>query len=123
MLAARPQRGLVEQRVLVEVGVVGQSIGWRALAEQRPDRRPEDVREVEVDGPDRPMEVHVLVQEQARHEELLERAQARLVEGETGRADERVAPQPFGVDRPDRDAGQVRVASDVVEVVDREHAR
>ena len=69
------------------------------------------------------MEVHVFVQEQARHEELLQRAQARLMEREPGRADERVTPQPFRVDGPGRDAGQVRVPSDIVEVVGREHAR
>ena len=38
-LATRPARRLVEQRVLVEVGVRAEAVGRRAVAEDRPDRR------------------------------------------------------------------------------------
>ena len=56
-------------------------------------------------------------------QEHLERRQARLEQGQAALRDERVAAQPLDVDGADRDAGQVRVAPDVVEVVHREHAR
>ena len=81
-LAPRPARRLVEQRVLVEVGVVGQPVGRRAVAEDRPDRRPEDLGEVEVDRPHGPVEVDLLVHEQPGGQEHLERAERRLVEGQ-----------------------------------------
>ena len=110
--AARTRRGRRRRRAL----------GRRAVAEDRPDRRAEDLGQVEVDRPDRPVEIDLLVQEQARRQEHLERAEARLVERQPALADERVAPQPLDVD-VDRDAGHPGVAPDVVEVVDGEHAR
>ncbi len=72
-LAACPAGRLVEQRVLVEVGVAAELIGRRAVAEDRPDRRPEDLAEVEVDRAHGPVEVDLLVHEPARGQEHLER--------------------------------------------------
>ena len=69
------------------------------------------------------MEVDLLVHEPARREEHLERRQARLEQRQAPVRDERVPAQPLDVDGSDRDAGQVGVAPDVVEVVDGEHAR
>ena len=120
----RAQQGrLVEQRVLVEVRERREPLRGRPVAEHRHDRRREHLGEVEVDGPHRPVQVHVLVHEQAGREEHLERADARFVERQPALRHERVAAQPLGVHRAHRDARQVRVAPDVVEVVDREHAR
>ena len=104
VLAAGPARRLVEERVLVEVGVGGEPVGRRAVAEDRPDRRPEHLGQVEVDGPHGPVEVDLLVHEPARRQEHLERPEARLVQRQAAVRDERVAAQPLDVDRPDRDA-------------------
>ena len=113
----------MEQRVLVEVQVGGQCLGRRAIAEDRPDARPEHLGQVQVDGPDGPVKVDLPVQEQAGRQEHLERPQPGFVEGQSRLADERVAPQPLHVDRSHGDPGEVRVAPDVVQVVDGEHAR
>ena len=78
--AACPARGLVEERVLVEVGVGGEPLDRRPVAEHRPDRRPEHLGEVEVDRPDRPVEVDLLVHEQPGGQEHLERAEPGFVE-------------------------------------------
>jgi hypothetical protein len=78
---------------------------------------------VQVDRPDGSVVVDLLVHEQARRQEHLQRPEARLVQGQPARPDERVAAQPLHVHRPGRDADQVGVAAHVVEVVDREHAR
>ena len=74
--AACPASGLVEQRVLVEVGVGGESVRRRSVTEDRPHRRPEDLGEVEVDGAHRPVEVHLLVHEPPGGQEHLEGAAA-----------------------------------------------
>ena len=63
-----------------------------------------DDREVEVDRPDRPVEVDLLVQEEARGEEHLERAEARLVERQPALPDERIAHEPLDIHRPGRHA-------------------
>ena len=67
----------MEQRVLVEVDVVGQPVGGRVVAEQGLDRRLEDLAEVEVDRADGPVEVDRLVEQHPRAEEALERRDAR----------------------------------------------
>ena len=110
----------MEQRVLVQVGEGAQRIGRRAVPEERPDARTEGLGQIQVDRPDGPVEVDLAVHEQPGGQEHLERAQPRLVERQAALADERVAPQPLDVDRPDGDPGEVGVAPDVVEVVDRE---
>ena len=69
------------------------------------------------------MEVDLLVDEPARGQEHLERRQAGLEQRQPTLRDERVPAQALDVDRADRDAGQVCVAPDVVEVVDGEDAR
>ena len=114
----------MQERVLVEVDV-GAPAPRPATPSPKIARiaRPEDVGQVEVDRPDRAVEVDLLVQEQPGGEEHLERAQAGLVQGQPALADERVAHEPLDVDRAGRDAREVGVAADVVEVVDREHAR
>ena len=66
VLTPGPARGLVQQRVLVEIGVVGQLLRRGLGAEQRPDGGSEDLAQVEVDRPNRPVEVDLLVQQQAR---------------------------------------------------------
>ena len=85
---ASPTRRLVEERV-VEVGIGRESIGWRAIAEDRPDRRAEHVPEVEVDGAHGPVEVDLLVHEPSRAEEHLERAEAGLEQRQPVAPDER----------------------------------
>ena len=122
MLAARPQGGLVQQRVLVERGVIAQRLEWVAVAEDRLERRAERLREVQVDGAHGAMEIHGVVHEQARREEHLERAQPRLVQGEPPVGHERVTAEPVGVDGTACHARNQRVAPDVVEVVDGEDA-
>ena len=121
--AAGPSCRLVEQRVFVEVGIGAQPVHRRAVPEDRPDRWLEEVGQVEVDGPDGAVEVDLLVHEPPGTEEDLERAEARFVERQPALGDERVAPQPLDIHRPDRDARDVGVATDVVQVVDGEDAR
>ena len=123
VLASGPAGRLVEQGVLVQVRVGGQPVGGRLGPEDRPHGRPEDLGEVQVDGPHGPVEVDLLVHEAAGRQEHLERRQAGLVQGQAAFRDERVAAQPFGIHRPDGHAGQVGIAPHVVQVVDREHAR
>ena len=84
-LTARPAGSLVEEGVLVEIGVGGQSLDRRSVAEDRPDRWSEDLPEVEVDRPHRPVEVDLLVHEEPGGQEHLERAEARLVERQAAR--------------------------------------
>ena len=95
VLAARPAGGLVEQRVLVEVDVVGEAVGRRVVAEQRLDRGLEHLAEVEVDRAHGAVEVDRLVEQQARAQEALQRRDARLVQRQPALGDERVAAQPF----------------------------
>src|SRR3990172_2189490 len=89
-LAAGPASRLVEQRVLVEVGVAAELIGRRGVAEEGPDRGREDLAEVEVDGPQGSMEVDLLVEEETRAEEALEGRDAGLVDGQASVRDVRV---------------------------------
>ena len=123
MLPAGPARRLVEEGVLVEVRERPEPLRRRPVAEHRPDRRREHLLEVQVDGADRPVEIDVLVHEQAGREEHLERADPALVQGQAAARDERVPPEALGIDRAHRDAREVGVPAHVVEVVDGEHAR
>src|SRR3954452_12293989 len=64
-LAPCPSGGLVEEAVLIEVGILGQALRGRAVTEDRPDRRTEDGAQVKVDRAYRPVEVDLLVDEPA----------------------------------------------------------
>ena len=109
----------MEQRVFVEIGIVGQPLGGRPVAEDGPDGRREDLAEVEVDRPHGAMEVDLQVEEEARAQEPLQCRNARFEERQAAGPDVRVASQPLDVD-PDPDAREERVTANVVEVVDRE---
>ena len=122
MLAPRPAGRLVEQRILVEVRESREPLRGRAVPEHRPDGRREDLLQVQVDRPHRPVQVHVLVHEQPRRQEHLQGADPGLVQRETTLGDEAVPAQPLGVNGAHRDPGEVGVTADVVQVVHREHA-
>ena len=69
------------------------------------------------------MQVDLLIHEVARIQEALQRADRRLIEGETARPDEAVATEPLHIHSANLHAGHVRVAADVVEVIYGEDAR
>ena len=99
-LAARPARRLVEQRVLVEVRVrrPAASAGEPSPNTARIDGANTSPRSRSIARTVR-WKVHLLVHEQARGQEHLEGADARLVERQPAVRDERVAAQPLDVDR------------------------
>jgi len=78
------------------------------------DGRLEDLAEVEVDRPDRSMEVDRLVEQEPRVEEALKRGDARLEQRQPPLRDEGVSPQPLDVD-PDANPREEGVALDVVD--------
>ena len=111
----------MEQRVLVKVRICGQPLGRRPLAEDRPHGHPEHLGQIEVDRPDGPVEIHLLVHEPAGGQEHVECTEARFEQGQPVGADERVAPQPLDVDGSGGDPGEVRVTAHVIQVVHGEH--
>ena len=68
------------------------------------------------------MQIDLLVHEVARIQEALQRADCGLIEGETARPDEAVATESLHIHSTNLHAGHVRVAADVVQVVDGEDA-
>ena len=122
VLAARPSRRTMQERVLVEFEVGRKIVGRRPIAEDGADSGGERLLHVEVDAAHGAVQVDLLVHEVSRVQEALERTDRRFVEGETARSDEAVAAQPLHVHRADLHAGHVRVPTNVVEVVDGEDA-
>ena len=69
------------------------------------------------------MQIDLLIHEVARIQEALQRADRRLIEGESAWSDKAVATKSLHINSADLHPGHVRIAADVVEVVYGEDAR
>ena len=114
--AVAPRPDLGEETPLVAVQIRIQSLGG-IRGQDQVHRLPEDLLEVEVERPGRPVEIDVGIEVQPRIQKAAEGRDARLVEREAVLREEGVEAQPRDVDDVEGKAGHEGVALDIIEVV------